>query len=132
MTSTLLIHVSEDCPVDEAEMPPLRGGQKTAARIQYEMISENPYVYSSDDVIFQIHAEKNQILPEDQAIERENFFSKGRACLRSSALGKRYGWGIHSNESRKVAIYGLQSDEYRRLSKDPSLKQLKAMRSARK
>ncbi|MEX1269622.1 MAG: DUF6157 family protein [Balneolaceae bacterium] len=130
-TSTF-IRVSEDCPVEEAEIPPLRGGQKTAARIQYEMISENPYVYSSDDVIFRIHAEKNQIPGEDMTGDREQFFSKGRACLRSSALGKRYGWGIHSDESGKIAIYGMQSDEYRRHSTDPDLKQLKAMRSARK
>lgn len=126
-----LIEVAEDCPVEAAEVPPLRGKNKTAARIQYEMISENPYTYTSDDVIFHVHVKKNNISQKKKADEREKFFSKGRPCMRSSALGKRYGWGVHSNAEGKIAIFPVESDEYGRLANDKNLKHLKAMRSRR-
>ena len=124
------IEVAPDCPVDAAEIPPERAN-KTAVRIQYEMLADNPYVYNSDDVIFNVYATKNQIPQEQKSEERNKFFSKGRPCLRSSALGKRYGWGIHSNASGKVAIYAVESDEYKRLIDDDNLKHLQAMRSRR-
>lgn len=130
-TSTF-ISVAEDCPVETAEIPPLRGSRKTAARIQYEMISESPYKYTSDDVLFRIYARKHQIPEAEKSEERKKFFSKGQPCLRSSALGKRYGWGIHSDETGRVAIFPVESEEYRRYSSDEKLKQLKAMRTSRK
>lgn len=123
------IEVAEDCPAEKAEVPPLRGDKKTIARMQYEMLSEHPYTFTSDDVIFRIHTEKND-LPQSQE-EREMFFSKGRACLRSSPLGKRYGWGVHSNNEGKVAIYRVESDEYHKFADDPGLEHTQAMRSKR-
>lgn len=125
------IKVAEDCPVETAEIPPERGGKKTKVRIQYEMISKNPYRYTSDDVLFNVHVIKKDIPPEKQAGEREKFFSKGRACLRASALGKRYGWGIHFNAEGKTALYAVESEKYTTLVYDKSLKQLEAMRSSR-
>ncbi|HLR26291.1 MAG TPA: DUF6157 family protein [Fodinibius sp.] len=124
------LEVADDCPVDKAEMPPERG-RKTIVRMQYEMISENPYKYTSDDVIFNVFTKKHSIPEEDKAEEREKFFSKGRACLRSSALGKRYGWGIHYDEEGKMALYGVESDKYKKLANDESLDHQKAMRSRR-
>ena len=47
-----LIEVAEDCPIEHAEVPQERGGKKTIALMQYEMIAGNPYKYTSDDVIF--------------------------------------------------------------------------------
>lgn len=123
------IEVAEDCPVEDAEIPPLRGGKKSIARMQYEMISQHSYQFTSDDIIFRIHAERKG-LPLTKA-EREKFFSKGRACLRSSPLGKRYGWGLHHNDEGKVALYGVESDQYCQLAEDEELAHTKAMRSGR-
>jgi hypothetical protein len=64
-------------------------------------------------------------------MEREKFFAKDQPCLRSSALGKRYGWGIHSDADGKVALYARESQDYQRLANDPTLKHLKAFRSKR-
>lgn len=125
------IEVANDCPVTNAETPPERN-QKTKARMEYEMIFHHPYEFTCDDVIFDVYAEKNGIAQQDKAEEREKYFSKGRACLRASSLGKRYGWGIHSNEEGKVAIYGIGSDKYNALTNDSSLDHVKAMRSSRK
>lgn len=51
--------------------------------------------------------------------------------MRASALAKTYGWGVHSDESSRVAIYAKGSKDYARLRIDKALKQLRAMKSAR-
>jgi hypothetical protein len=126
------IEVAEDCPVASAEIPPKKSEEKTAAVIQFEMVYDNPYKFTSDDIVFQVFAEKNKIKIKTQIIaEREKFYSKGQPCLRSSPLTKRYGWGVHNNAEGKVAIYAVESSEYKRFSKDKSLVHTKAMRSKR-
>ena len=126
------IEVSEDCPVDSAEVPPVKGETKTAANIQFEMVSKNPYKYNSDDVLFQVHVIKNNITRADLKSARQEFFSKGQPCFRSSPLTKRYGWGVHSDSNSKIAIYAVGSPEYNKFLKDNTLKRVKAMRSKRK
>src|SRR5699024_838505 len=124
------LEVAEDCPVDEAEIPPERG-RKTIVRMQYEMISENPYEYTSDDVIFNVFAMKHDVPKNNRDEEREQFFSKGRACLRSSSLGKRYGWGIHYDEDGKMALFEVESSKYQELANNENLNHLKAMQSGK-
>lgn len=125
------IEVAPDCPVKIGEVPPQKKDTKTVANSQFELIAHNPYKYTSDEVIFQVFAEKNKIPRSTQAAEREQFFSKGQPCLRSSPLTKRYGWGIHCNAEGKVAIYAVDSPEYRQFAKDKNLQHVKAMRSKR-
>jgi len=124
------IAVAEDCPAALAEVPPKKQ-QPTVADLQFEMIASAPYRYTSDDVIFQVYAMKQEIQKSELKVAREQFFSKGQACLRSSPLSKRYGWGIHCNEEGRVALYAIESQEYQHLLKDKNLKQVKAMRSKR-
>jgi hypothetical protein len=126
------IEVAEDCPVGSAEIPPKKSEERTAAVIQFEMVYDNPYKFTSDDVVFQVFAEKNNIKNKTQlTAEREKFYSKGQPCLRSSPLTKRYGWGVHNNAEGKVAIFAVESSEYKKFSKDKSLAHTKAMRSKR-
>lgn len=125
------IEVAEDCPVKTAETPPQKNGEKTIANLQFEMIGGNPYQYSSDDVIFGVYALKNNIANKEFDKEREKFFSKGQACLRSSPLPKRYGWGVHSNDKGKIALYALESEAYKTLEKDKNVQHVKAMRTRR-
>jgi len=121
------ILVSDDCPAAIGEVPP----RKAAANIQFEMISKNPYKYTSDDVLFHVFAERHDLAPAEMEAERAHFFSKGQPCLRASPLTKRYGWGVHSDQNGKVALFGCDSAEYKKLSKDDSLQVLKAMKSSR-
>jgi hypothetical protein len=122
------IEVAEDCPVKAAEIPPQKE-EKTAANIQFEMVAHNPYKYSSDDVLFQVYATKNKLSGSKLKEEREKFFSKGQACFRSSPLTKRYGWGVHNNEKGKIAIYPIESPEYKKFVKDKNLEHTRGMRS---
>lgn len=126
------IEVAEDCPVKAAEIPPKKGDSHTAATLQFEMIIHHPYQYTSDDVLFYVYAQKQGITGLTALkTEREKFLSKGQPCLRASALTKRYGWGVHSNEKGQVALYPMESKEYKTFSKDKSLEHCKAMRSKR-
>lgn len=124
------ISVAPDCPRESAEVPPERKN-KTIARQQYEMLADDPYVDTSDDVVFSVYADRNDVPADERAEERETFFYRGRACLRSSPLAKRYGWGFHFDEDGKVALYAVESDEYEKYANDEDVTQLKAMRSSR-
>ncbi|MBP1223466.1 DUF6157 family protein [Flavobacterium sp. 1355] len=126
------IEVAEDCPAISGEVPKQKGDAKTVASIAFEMISQNPYKYTSDDVLFQVFADKNDLTKSEYEDARKKFFSKGQACLRASPLTKRYGWGIHNNEKGKIALFGRETKEYEELSKDQNLKVVKAMRTSRK
>jgi Family of unknown function (DUF6157) len=126
------IQIAEDCPVNNAEVPPLKGDDKTIANLHFEMIVDNPYKYTSDDVIFNAYATKNKVTGKAaQAEARATFFSKGQACLRASPLTKRYGWGVHHNAEGKVALYAVDSADSKKLAKDKALKQVKGMKSKR-
>jgi Family of unknown function (DUF6157) len=105
------IAVAEDSTAAGAAVPPERT-PTSVAELTFRMIAENPYRYTSDDVLFTVWAERRGIPEEDRAAARAAFFSKGQPCLRSSDLGKRYGWGVHSDAEGRVALVGLGCAEY--------------------
>lgn len=123
------IEVAEDCPADGGVEPPLTD-TPTIGALHYRLIAEHPYSRTSDDVIFETYAIRNGIAADD-ADARERFFSKGQACLRSSPLGKRYGWGMHHDAEGRVALVPRESAEYSALAADPDLAHTSAMRSRR-
>jgi hypothetical protein len=123
------IHVAEDSKATTGIAPEPKGGKETIASLQYELISERPYRRTQDDVLFEVYAHRNQIPKKELKREREKFFSKGQPCLRTSPLCKIYGWGIHFNQAGQAALHAVDSTEYKRYSKDRTLKQVKAMRS---
>jgi len=126
-----LIEVASDCPAKAGQTPLTKGTLKSVANIQFELISQYPYRFTSDDVLFEVHAQRNQLIKKEYTEARANFFSKGQPCLRASPLAKRYGWGIHHNEESKIALLGVETAEYQEMMKDESIKKVKAMRSKR-
>ncbi len=123
------IEIADDCPVSSSEIPPIKGDKLTVANIQFDLIHQNPYTYTSDDILFLVYAQRNNIRKEDLNAEKKKFFSKGQPCFRSSPLTKRYGWGVHSDNNARIALIALDSDEYEKLKHDGNTKVLKAMRS---
>jgi hypothetical protein len=81
---------------------------------------KSPYQYTSDDIIFECYAIKNDISESEREEARKQFFSKGQACLRSSPLAKRYGFGFHHNEEGKLAMFPVESENYQKFLRDPS------------
>lgn len=124
-----LIEIADDCPVNTGEAPPVKGDNESVANLQYELLNGNPYKFTSDDIMFSIFATRQE-LPKNQWKEkREEFFSKGQPCFRASPLPKRFGFGVHNDADGKIALYGVESEEYNRLVKDSAVKKVKAMRS---
>src|SRR6266566_2703217 len=80
---------------------------------------------------FEVYAVLHDIPKGSRPKEREQFLRKGHPHLRVSALAKRYGWGIHNNAERKIALVAVESPEYKRLMKDPRTTKIKAFRSRR-
>ena len=125
------IEIADDCIATIGETPPVKGTAKTIANMQFEMIGDSPYKYTSDDVLFHCFAAKNKIVKSQLKTAREQFFSKGQPCFRASPLTKRYGFGIHSDKNGKIALYGCDTVGYKKLSKDKKLKVVKAMKSSK-
>lgn len=126
------IEVSEDTKAMSGTIPPSKGDKKTIAQMQYELIANHPYKYTSDDVLFRVFAERNDVPQSELKEARDEFFSKGQACLRASPLTKTFGFGVHSDGDGRVAIYGMETPEYGKFVANENLKKVKAMRSARK
>jgi len=125
------IEVAEDCSAEQGEMPPIKGAKKTIANLQFEMLWENPYQYTSDDIFFAVFAVRKEIPKNEMEEARADFFSKGQPCFRASPLTKRYGWGVHSNEEGKVAIFGRETKMYKDFIANQGVDKKKAMRSKR-
>ncbi len=125
------IEIAEDSTAVNGEVPPTKGDAKTIANMQFDMVKNNPYKFTSDDVFFQVFADRNDLSKSEYKEAKAQFFSKGQPCFRASPLTKRYGWGVHSNAEGKIALYACESAEYEKLAGDKSLKVIKAMKSSK-
>ena len=123
------IAISADCKAGRGTAPARVG---SVAALQYEMLHSNPYRYTSEDVLFLVHAKRHGIAEADYPRARAEFFSTPKACLRCSPLVKNFGWGIHHDAGSRVAIYGVETPRYAELSEDTALAQVAGMRNARK
>lgn len=126
------IEIAEDSPVDFGEVPLAKKDKQTVASLQFDIISKNPYKYTSDDVLFKVYALKNDLTESELEDSLRAFFSKGQPCFRASPLTKRYGFGLFSDKEGKIAIYGAETKEYETFSKNDLIKKVKAMRSTKK
>lgn len=117
-----LITVSPDSPVTLATPP---SKPDTIAGRQYALLSTAPYRLTSDELLLTIENERKG--PTFAA----DFFAKPKACLRTSPLVKKHGYGLHFNADGKIALIPMEIDEYRRLLADDEVKKYPGMRSAR-
>lgn len=126
------IVVADDCKVSSSEAPNLN--KETVASIQYKMLVDDPYIHTQEEVLF-ASTRVARDNPDMSASEREAafdaYFSKPQACLRTSPLPKKHGFGFHFDQDGKVAMYPMESSEYEKYSQDETLKVMKALRSSR-
>lgn len=132
------IAVADDSSATEGRAPPNSTTNRSVVARTFQLVAEHPYRFTSGDVIFTVFADRRGIPEQDRASAREEFYARSQACLRSSDLGKRYGWGIHADSDGRIALIGVETVEYaefvsgRRRSKSGSpIKLIKAMRSSR-
>lgn len=122
------IEVAEDTKAVCGTQPPFKN-KRTVAEMQYQLIAKHPYQYTSDDILFQVYADRNDLTNSELPEARDHFFSKGQPCFRTSPLTKTYGFGIHYNQDGKIALYGMETNEYQGYLLDPNIKKIKAMKS---
>lgn len=125
-----LIEVSIDTKAFNGTPPPVKD-KKTVAEMQFDLISKNPYKFTSDDIFFRVFSERNDLTEAEQEQARIQFFSKGQPCFRASPLTKTYSFGVHSNHEGKVALFGMETEEYQKLQANPAIKKVKAMKSSK-
>ncbi|MEW9672774.1 DUF6157 family protein [Ammoniphilus sp. 3BR4] len=140
MTTILntFVQVAPDCPVTSSVVPTHKKDAKPTVHVlQYELLSHNPYRFTHEDLIYEVHIRHKEI-PAEQIEEnasgiRAKLFQKSHPCMRASMLTKKYGWGVHYDPEGKLALYGMETEEYRRfvLSGESGLKLVFAMRNRR-
>jgi hypothetical protein len=126
-----LIQVADDCPATEAQVPTGRAGKRTKAMVEYELLADHPYMYTEEDIAFEVYASLRSIPTADRPAARTEFLRKGHPHLRVSPLPKRYGWGVHNDAQGKIALIAVESPEYERLLNDPEITKIKAFRSSK-
>lgn len=126
------IEVAEDTKATCGTKPIPKGDTKTVAELQYDLIINNPYKFTSDDVIFLVYAIRNDLTEQEYEEAKLTFFSKGQACFRSSPLTKKYGFGVHADSNGNIAIYGIETEQYQKFLQNKSIRKVKALRSSRK
>jgi hypothetical protein len=110
------ITVSRDCPAERGTVPPDKKNGKTKPSIEFELIASQPYVYTQEELLYEVHI-RHKDIPEEELATRgtqiwDEFFQKPMPCLRASMLPKKYGWGIHFNAEGKIALVPMESADY--------------------
>ncbi|MEV4113561.1 DUF6157 family protein [Nonomuraea sp. NPDC049695] len=130
-----LIAVADDCPVRSSVVPPVRGGKKTVAVLQYELLRDRPFQLTQEDVLFMSWLMRRPGFEdktgEEVAALRAAFFAKDQPCLRASPLPKKYGFGLLADAEGRTALCPMESEEYKAALESGSVTVLKAFRSSR-
>lgn len=122
------IAVSPDCPASTGREP---AKPDSVAALQLRLLRARPYVLTSDDLLFEVHASRHGLAEADRESARSAFFSKPQACLRASPLVKNFGWGLHHDEAGRLAAYGVETEEYLAFVARADLQIIRGLRSRR-
>ena len=123
-----LILPSADCPADLASLPAKSG---TVAAMQYERLLAEPYGLTSDDLQFEIFADRKGIDGDERGPARMEYFAKGQPCLRSSPLVKSLGWALHHDGQGRVALIDPASSLFAELMARDDIAKRPGLRSKR-
>jgi hypothetical protein len=119
ITDTFVL-VAPDCPVTAAVVPAAKRAATSVAVVQHELLTARPYKLTLEDLIFEVHVRQagvSRAEAKSRAAEiRAELFARPQACMRTSPLPKRYGWGVHYDERGRLALYAMESEEYRRFA----------------
>jgi len=113
--------VAPDSPVDRGTVPATRAGGPTIAGLQHELLGSHPYTLTLEDLILAVHVRRAGMSAEEASRRekaiRAELFAKPHPCMRASPLPKSYGWGVHHDEEGRIAIIGVETEEYARLAR---------------
>lgn len=131
-----LIQIAPDSPVEVSAIPTSNRKKTPSHIIAFDMLKDNPYKYTQEEILFEVHVRHKGYSPEEVEAQRDQlwgeFYAKPKACYRASPLTKKFGWGVHFDAQGRMALISAESEKYAQYAADESLKQLLAMRSSRK
>ena len=136
ITDTFVL-VAPDCPVSSAVVPEAKQTNPSVPVIQYKLLTAKPYRLTLEDLIFETYTRRAGIpkaeVKQRSAAIRAELFSKPHACMRASAFPKRYGWGVHYDSKGRLALYPVESAEYKQFAAGnvKGVKVVAALRSKR-
>lgn len=122
------ITVSPDTVAESGTVPSKVG---SIAQLQHALLSASPCTMTSDDLLFEVYAQRKDISEEEREDARAAFFAKPQACLRASPLVKQFGWGLHHDAEGRVALVGVETDQYRDMIERADVKTVPGIRSKR-
>jgi hypothetical protein len=129
--------IAPDSTATAGTVPPPKGEKPTVAVLQHQLLTAQPYALTLEDLIFEIHVRRMGLSPQEAKTKakeiRKELFAKPHACMRASPLTKQYGWGVHHDGEGRMALYGVESAEYRRFASGevPGVKVVMSMRRQR-
>lgn len=126
-----LILVAPDCPVVIGTVPESKRSPVPFHVCLFEVITEQPYRFTFRELLRQAHARQNGLRPSDVSQADLDALAKKHPCPRTSALPKRFGWGVHVDENGRLALWGRESAEYEQLNRRKDLQIVTALRSRR-
>lgn len=110
------ITVSADCAVERGIMPPEKKSGRTKPGIEYDLVANQPYGYTQEELLFETHVRHKEIqqeeLDERGGELKDAFYMKPMPCMRASMLPKKYGWGIHFDAKGRMALVPMESPDY--------------------
>lgn len=103
------ILVAPDCPVNKGTVPQGKRAGKPIVVHQYEVLSQHPYEYTERELSDEVHIVRRG--------KQEGDLQRDKYDLRRSRLAKEFGWGLHYDEDRKLALVSCETAEYERLAR---------------
>ncbi len=114
-----LIKISDDSPTEKSLKPE---NENSVEGIKFDVLINHPYKYTEMEFFKEVHFNRRG----KKHLKIETY------SLKRLGLAKRYGWGIHINKDKKIAIVPCESEKYKKLLKDPKVKKIAAYRNKRK
>ena len=106
--ASTFITIAPDSNAKKGEIPDLNRVKKPIHLIQYILLTQNPYKFGHEELIFEVYIEKENLQDISKKEKKEiwnRLFEKGHPCLRASTLTKKYGFGA-------TEVYIYQNQEY--------------------
>jgi hypothetical protein len=136
LIANTFVLVAPDCSANVGTAPKPRGDKPTIPLLQHRLLIQSPYKLKLEELMYEVHVLREGLTPGQSKNQhsriQEKLFGKPYPCMRASPLPKSYGWGVHHDGKGRLAIYGVESEDYRRLSaSDNGLDVVVAMRTRR-
>ena len=103
------IRIAPDCPENEGIEPPVRGGKKPVHLIHLELLRDAPYQLTHEDLLVKGESLREPPSGETKTEIRARLREKSLPCLRTSALGKRYGGDVRVVPGAPNGTWGICS-----------------------